>query len=411
MVVNSKIFISIIIYLVSYIKAIIDIPIWESRKELENLDKKIEEINSYIFDPVTGAELYLINNKKKLFLVDKQYNVTLENTQGLEDLQPNLIKLNDSSYYFCSSSSKKLIYIYNDSLKEINNHDNIVNSNYNFSIKCLLAIHDGDGLKKDNVIIVSYIGTGYIYYFNPKEGVYFNNFYEFENSQILAICDFFNEPKDTEKHFIALTFDSVLKKHKFCQIKKANYGINHIKTKILEDIELSDKTEISTSKFNDKDRIGYIFSYQPNTNFFTYYIINIENDNKKHVDGKHYLRFFNDFKIKSANIMDNTSLLYYSIQSLEYDKTNYIGVVDLQFFLVVFNIEENPDGMLYFNYGKFFNNSQKLLYFSKDKKIFIVLSSRVLIIVIAFLIIIFILMKLKIKYLKIYKKLNVIAIN
>ena len=365
--ISRKIFL-ILIFIVLYIKtqtADKD-PIWTIEKEKTEINiKDLRQINSYIFDQDTGAELYLINDKKQLFLKDGSYNVIINNTLNLQDLQYNLVKL-DSIYYFCSSSSKKLLTIAEGKIGSINNADEIDQLNTQFSLKCFISYHVSPERK---VIMVAYIGTIYIGFYGPSEGNYIY-VYDFVNSrEIISINNFINEKSDSEYHYIVFTLDKNESKYYIHIIKKANNHIDPtVKEKAFDYNKLNSITEISAIKF--KERYAYLTSYNPNSNDFIFYVINIENVEKKEVDGERYFRFFNNYKIKYAKFIDKTTLLYYSIESI-LDKTNYIGVVDLQYFIVIFNIKEKPNGNLYLNAGDYYKNinEEKLFYFIENEKI------------------------------------------
>ena len=47
----------------------------------------------------------------------------------------------------------------------------------------------------------------------------------------------------------------------------------------------------------------------------------------------------------------------------------YIGMVHIEYSLLIFNIEENINNKLYYNYGNYFKDNIKLLYFSGNKQI------------------------------------------
>ena len=369
-----------------------EVQLWDKNPKINFLDiPDLININSYIFDPNSTTELYLINNYEKLYFKNETKNFILNNNLGIKDLKPSLIKVYSDCYYFCSSSYNELITINFDKLNldSIPNPINITNINAPYTLKCFLVFHISEA---NNVIMIAYIGTEYLFFFYPqypitKEeeknyGYFIDNVYKFEDENhnpriIRGINNALLEKKNDEPaiYFIALAYDIKEKNNYFYFIQKPRDNIkpNYIKPLENKDLELYDVIELATRKMSEGesrsdqiDRLAYIFSYKPGQRDYVFYVVNIENQGKHEINGKYYFSFFNDVKINYAKFIQNTALLYYDIENL-YDRKNYIGVADLEFFLLIYNIEEKPDSQLYFHFWN--NKSEELFYFNHSNKI------------------------------------------
>ena len=381
----------------SFVKPL-KIPIWNHIRNITNItdnlnDQEINDINSYIFDPKTGAELYLFNNRQNLFLKDGAFNKIKNNTLNLTDLQPYLIKITDTenTYYFCSSSSKELIKFNESDLIKIPNLE-IMDTLYlekNFSLKCFYDIHHIDS-KDREAIMVAYIGTQYLQFLDPRNDnyVYVFPFRYNENDlyprEIISIDEFIYTDTDSEHHYIVLTSDKSkqIYNENYCNIyliKKANGNIVPFYNTYFPYFELKNKTEISSKKEENQKRKAYIFSYTSNSSYndYNFYLLNVENQNSYEnrydgqINAKYYIHFLNEFNILFANFITNTSFLYYLVEDFSLAKIKYIGVADLEFYLLLFNIQENLNEIPYFNYGSYYKgfNDEKLVFFSDNKKI------------------------------------------
>ena len=367
----------ICIFLLSYIKTDNTIPIWEKVKKEKILN--ISDINSYIFDPDRGDELFLYENKKKLSLLFKNgTNLTFENEFELQDLQPNLVKSNES-YFFCSSSSKQLLVINRTGIYKIENPDEIKErekKKIDFSLKCFLCYHTMHDFDGEDSLMVAFIGTEKLYFIDPVNNSYVYYNYSFDEDKIREIISInrmdFGQG-ETEYRFIVLTKDNNENQYYFYIVKKANNFIDRIQNKMksFNNTILKNKTEISANIGLKNDNIAYLFSYNPDSkdNDFIFYVVDIESYTKGQFDARHHLSFFNDFKIKYVKFIDKTPYLYYLVEDFSNANTKYLGLVDLQYFMVLYNIKEEPKGILYFNFGNRFENKLFLFYFSENKKI------------------------------------------
>ena len=327
-----------------------EIETWKKYKIVEKID--IKNINSYAFDVETGVELFLYydDEKNKSFLYLSDGERVIENTFGIKDIQQPLIHLN-SNYFFCSSSFKHLLKINETNIYKIKNTgdmDSFENDN-DISIKCFISSNN----KGQKVIMVAFIGTEYLYFYDHLKDLYYYNYCFIDSKIILAIDNCLYTSQDLEYHYNVLTKDKDSRTYYAQVIKKVNHEIDEkVQFKKFDNDIIYKNVEIISKKLDNPGYVSYIFSYEPFTNNFTFNVIGLEGE-KKSIVGKLYLRFFNHFKIKYAKFIENKPLLYYSIESLKNGKS-YIGVVDVQIFLVIFNIEEDINDRLYFNYSYIF---------------------------------------------------------
>ena len=365
-------FIFIYLSILYYIKCQeVNIKIWNRTEKIEGYN--FEDINSYAFDSDTGAELFLINHKSELYLKDEAYTITIKNITDINEIHSPLIKLN-SFYYFCCSSSQELMKIDGNTqtIQSIPNPKEITSkTNINdFSIKCLLSCIEINNIYQIT-IMSTFIGTEYIYFLDLETNKYFESItFQFEeNKRIMAIHNVTNEQGNNQfpEFYYVLVIDNLNENNiifKYMKWTKERFiGLNK---EVIIEKKLYQKNEIVGKTVANVGTIIYLFSYEPYTNNFDYYIVNIE---KEFFEGKYYLIFFNEFQINYVKFMAKTPMLYYSIKNMKNNK-NYFGVADLEFFLIIFNLEENLeenlDKKLYNNY---INNQGKIFYFSKNEKI------------------------------------------
>ena len=350
-----SIFIFIVLFLVYYIKTLEILPEWESNKEEKEIDGIYQnKIISYAFEDETGDELYLLSNRTLLY--NSKIIEIPEEFDNLTSFQSNLIKLNNF-LYFCSSS-QILMRIDDNKLYSIPNKHVIDQLNTNYKMKCF---------KGYDSILVAYLGTQYIFRFNGVD--YVGNF-TFENSTILAINNFteIENSNSNEYEYTTLTEDK--NNYHFITFKISFAGgMVYIDSKSIPINELNvyyENIELATPTTSGK--ISFLFSYGKTSGEFSFYIVGLP-DNNKYLNGKNYFSFFNDFKIKYAKFLGKSQFLYYSIESLTLYASSYIGLVDLENYLLLYNIKENINNNLYLYFGNHFKNNNKLFYFSGNKKI------------------------------------------
>ena len=360
----------IFLFIFSYIKSEQNVRIWKNKKRIDKID--ISNITSYAFEEETGAELFLFNkgDKNQLYLKENSKGTIIKNTLNLSDIEPELIKF-DSKYFFCSSSSQELLWIENNSLnsKKIVENENDLDKSK--KIKCFRCSEEGKGEKEQKEItksiMITYIGIEYLFVFFPsnnqikKYDIPFN-----DEGKILAINYFNYEYKPSlEQHYILITENNNTKHVRL--IKKTGKNFGDIKKKQIEPIDLYQNIEIAGN--NSDSTIAYLFSYTPNTNNYTFDAIDIGDDHRIQIDGRYYFRFFKDFTIKYAKFINLKPFLIYSVMSQTRDKTSYIGVADLKYFIQIYNVIENTNEKLYFMNGFSYSEDRRLYYFSDDQRI------------------------------------------
>ena len=117
---------------------------------------------------------------------------------------------------------------------------------------------------------------------------------------------------------------------------------------------------------NGRKFVTFLFAYVPNKSLYSIYNVNVER--KEEFFEIKFFRFFNDFIIKSAGFIQDIPFLYFSVESM-INGQKYIGLAHIEYSLLIFNIEENINNKLYYNYGNYFKDNGKLLYFSGNKQI------------------------------------------
>ena len=347
-----KNFIFIILFIIYFVNSLEATPIWENNYKTSSVSGFSDgEIVSYAFDGETGAEIFLkknnaiVYNSKEIFIY--KYNITY--------FQNQIIELN-SYIYFCSSS-KILLWIKDATIESINNPVEIKDQNY--TIKCF---------RGDNCVIAVFLGTKYFSLYHPGKNKdnYFKTF-SFSDNKIIAFNNY-TEGSSNEYLFTLLSKDD--KNYYFDIFKIQNDLENIIDLNRHNIIPIDNLTLYENIEIVALNRGGirtYLFTYDNLSGNFSFYIVGLE-QGKNYIDGRYYFRFFNNFKIKYAKFIEKTAFLYYSIENLRNDHKKYIGLADLEYYLLLYNIEANVDN-LYFNYGNFYQNKGELFYFLGNKKI------------------------------------------
>ena len=317
--------------------------------------ENITNIYSYAVDDKTGAELFVIreNETSKFILKHDSNSTIIENeTEKLVDIKSPLIKYK-SNYYCCSKDS--LIWTDGKIIQEKKNN-NITNFT---DLKCLRT--------NDNYILVYYIDTPYYYFFNPS-----NNNWEEKIASKNILCINNLTRVSNIFYYITLEANDNDNDYYFNRIKYENGpGINYEKTVNIskENIQLYENKEIIIKEKSVDDRVDviFLFTYERDSGNYKIYNINLQRTKEEFFEIK-FFRFFNNFLIRSAGFILDTPFLYYSVESL-INGQNYIGLADIEFNLLIFNIEENiNNNKLYYNYGSFFEKKVKLFYFSGNNQ-------------------------------------------
>lgn len=345
-----------------------NVNIWENINSISTIDEEGKEIISYAADGKYGCELFLIkSNQNTYFILKDGIENKIKINYDLAYIKPPLIK-NNTNYYFCSSYHK-LLYINKNreeyEVKEIENPEDITNQN--FSLRCL---------RGEDFIFVAFLNTKYIYYYDlinekwMKPSIRFIR--NFNLVKFIAVNNYTNPWYAGCYYYTALY--SIYKDNKeqyhLSNFKNQNNQLQEEKGIDVENekIKLYSNVEIvNNENIESRGAITFLFTYTPSTNNFTFYQINLEKVSD-FFEAKEYFRYFDEFKINSAGFFENETFLYYSIESLR-DKKKYIGVADMKYNLVIFNVKINMNVNVYFNYGPYFNRNSKLIYFSNNRKI------------------------------------------
>ena len=334
--------------------------LWENNKEIidDIIKDDIDNIYSYAVDDETGAELYLVtkNDKSEFILKDGSTDYIIKNDLNkLVEIRSPLIKLN-SKYYCCSNES----IIWTDG-KKIYEKNKLYNNA--IDLKCLRA--------KDN-ILVSFIGTPKLYYFDSINDTWGKEFIIPYVNEIYAINNY-TQNNFQNYYMLVGSYKSNDSEYFFWLFKLENNelhsdkDINIDKKKIELYLNYNPRIELIMKRYSNKrEYVTFLFTYVPNRNLYSIYNINL--GSKIEFFEIKVFRFFNDFIIRNAGFILDTPFLYFSVESM-INGQKYIGMIHIEYSLLIYNIEENINNILYYNYGKSFKDKGKLLYFSGNRKI------------------------------------------
>ena len=338
----------ILIFLsILYFTRLEDIPEWNREPLYSSLN--IPNVDSYAFDSENNDELFLFNNRSQLNLKYGGNEINLTNNKDIQKIESPLIKFN-SYYYFCASLSSTYtlmkINITNEDIISIDNPQEV--KGLNFTLKCL---------RGEESILLAFLGTPYLNFFFPL--IDKNETYAMRNKNSILDINFCGMDS---ANFLYVVLDKNKSDFHFIHIfKKAFEDLQEQYIHDIPNIKLYKNIEILARR--DGNIIGYIFSYDKDLKQYSFYIVDTAlQDEGTSKDAKEYFSFFKEFKIKYAKLMEHSSLLYYSIESLKNDRTSYIGLVDIRYIIIIFNIKEKVDSHLYCN-------KRNLFYFYHNKKI------------------------------------------
>ena len=228
-------------------------------------------------------------------------------------------------------------------------------------------IKDLKCLRGNKYILVSSIGTPYISIFDLSNNSWIDNLSL--EIKIYAINNY--KPNDNINHYLIIgEKENNDNNYYFYIFKYEGEQLHSEKERIIEKekielyLERNSTIELVCKEVsNGGNPISFLFVYVPNTSLYNIYNINVERI-VEFFEIK-FFRFFNDFIIKSAGFIRDIPFLYFSVESL-INGQKYIGMVHIEYSLLIFNIEEDINNKLYYNY---FKDNIKLLYFSGNKKI------------------------------------------
>ena len=210
---------------------------------------------------------------------DSKENDIKGDLSNVSNIQIPLIYFNNC-YYFCSSSSKNLIKISNNTLTYIKDSENFINLEKNFTMKCLRG--------KDSVL-VGFIGTNYLYWYNEEKS-YFSYIEEIIDKELLAL-DYYIENGNNNIQYSTLSFYKKNNSYFLYIFKKDNNDVVGLHTYFIDKKDLNLYSNIEIFTYKKEDAKTYIFSYDQISGNFSFYIISLEKGGNV-FDGKYFFRFF-----------------------------------------------------------------------------------------------------------------------
>ena len=340
-----EIFLFYLFLLFSYIKN------KELLDEWENNTYSIELVKpplSLVVNNLTNTTLYLY--KEGIYLIDENNNrVTIENNL-INSIDSPLIVYNDS-YYICSSSG--LFQIVNKKLKRV---DIPINANTK-NLKCFYYKNG-----QDNYILIGMIGDNYLLNYNLKKQTYVakniaKNLIDINSINIdTSIPNFVTISKDNNNKYMLEVF----------KYENGDYVSGHqMNLSYYSDFKTSNELNITISFL--REQMIIIFTYIPDKEF-NFYHVNYGSNEIKLVGGKNLLRSFNEYNLSSATFIENTPIIYYIINK---NRRYYLGVADLQYFVILYNIEIPKNYNIFYEQGYYYQSKGFLNYFDNlnQKKI------------------------------------------
>ena len=354
--------ITITIFLLSLlsitIKSKVILPEWDNNiiETNNSISFKTKSIDSYALDNVTTSVLYLgkISGNSYLFLNKTRINNPFPN--DIKSLDSPLISF-QNEYFFCST--KYFFKINSNNQVDKIQFPNITDlSNYDYSIKLISCS------QKSEIILV-FINTPYVISYKLAEAKRNEesnlNYFKLDENILAA------EVYDSTTSAVNILF--LYKNQKNNNYKLDLYEFNNDNFNLFETISINEesdknfeyysKTEIS---FIDRNKIA-LFTYEENlNNKFKYYLIN-RNEGKITFEGsKNYLREFNGYSFKKAKFVEHTSIIYYLTENVV-TNTKYIGIIDLEYSLVLNNMEVEYVDNIFFDNGYLKTQKAFLKYF------------------------------------------------
>ena len=364
-ILSNKYYLIIVLFsLISLIFSYENLDLWIDNQSKTNLPESLlnSEIIGVSSSNYTNNILYLIKEDDNSFLYinDRKYNNSYK--EELTYLNSPLMEINDD-FYFCSSVKNIIKLDSNGNLNKISNPEEINNYN-NYELKCFF-------LKNENVIITSFINTPFVFTYDLidskwKKDEYNTQFslrvgYKIYDANILNVEEFNN-----------LRFGVLYQDQYNCKFSLyifPNFIFGELHTVSVENLELYSK---SIASFGKSPQQVYIFTYEPNEinkyNFFRFDLGIMECTNK---EGNLYLTIFKKAEIYDAYFIENSPILFYYIRKKELngDYMFYIGAVDIESLVLLYNIKIYEFKNVYFNYGFLYSNQAFLKYFEENNQI------------------------------------------
>lgn len=353
----------IILCLLNFSNTLKEVKIWEDENKVykDYSFLNINDIDSFALDDSSNTELILANtnNGSYFYLIkDNILYKTVKNTLGISNIQSPLVECN-STYFFCSPSFNQILYIKNDNLKTVILGKDVPNNSYN--LKCI---------KYQKFIGMLFLETHKFYMYSIIENknksctLFSGNFqYKafnviniYQNYSLFLVIKFLKK-KINSQNIITYSISEIkFNGSKF--INNSDIILNNDFFQFYSNIELSIL----------KNKTALILTYESNNNY-RFYHMNYSTGEIIFNSGSNFLGFLNGYKIKSTGFIGNTPLLYYNIKNLAHPINNYIGVADLQYSLVIYNIKVDVSEKKFKEYGFINNNTFYLNYINDTQQV------------------------------------------
>ena len=137
-----------------------------------------------------------------------------------------------------------------------------------------------------------------------------------------------------------------------------------------EKMKLFSTVELSTYFTPNKEIFSFIFTYEKNSENF--HVYRVDKKREEFFEFK-FFYVFKNFNIRFAKYFNDSCILYYSITSsvpdINQNYKSYIGMIDIEYNIGLFNLESDYKGKIYFNYGSKDKRDINLIYFINDTKV------------------------------------------
>ena len=357
-------FIYILFFTLKNVKSRIEnVKIWENNTIYKKIQFNSNDVKilSFTSDDESGAELYFVEKKENYYFYfgngnDNNFIQIKEENKKLIEFQSPLFEFN-SNYYFCTSQN--IMYFNGSSIIELENPSQL--NNLNYSLKCLRG--------PNKSIVVTFLNTKYLSFFNLSDQKE-NAIYEQEFGDYLAINNYIQRDGSDTFRLTAI-IRKADSNYYLATLKRDNnnFLIEQKTDTFIKDMVLFSSVELVTY-YKNGEIFSFIFTYVSNSDNFHIY----SHDLKKNILFEfRFLYIFKNFKITFAKYFKDSCILYYSITSMIPDSNqnykSYIGVVDTEYNLGLYNIESDYKGKLYFNFGSKDKKDINLIYFINDTKV------------------------------------------
>ena len=340
------------------------IPLWNPNEIKMSLPEDLfnSEIISISSDNTTDKILYLIkeNDNSMLYINGKKHKNIFENE--LTYLSSPLVEI-ENDYYFCSSLKNILKLNSNGTLNKIPNPKALDNYN-NYQLKCFY-------MQKEKAIIVTFINTPYVLTYDFAESNWkVNNYQDYQLMLGEKIYDsnLYNINNINELRFGVLYTES------FNYIFSI-YQYNNFQFGPIYNLYFQGKfySKAICTFGNDFSQV-YIFTYEPEKlNQYDFYQLDIGQSKCINNEGNLYLRLFKEAEIIEVFFIENSPTLFYHIRKKELNGQFgfYIGAVDIENLVVLYNIKIDKDKRVFYNYGFLYENKGFLKYYDGGNQVVI----------------------------------------